>query len=193
MPLMNIAFALPPLLVNPGSNEGQKARSVIRRYVGQLRKIGPLSCAKMRPEGVVFGIDGAFHPHASKTANAKALRALLDCLIDLNLICLDVCPNMPDLYETPVVYHLMPHQAAWDTIPTLYRRGYSDCKSLVAARVAWLRRRGYTVMPVFRNVTDGWGTMFHILMLHGDGRWECPSRAKGMKTVQEMPVQYSTA
>jgi len=183
---MHIAFDLPPLLVNPGSNEGQRARSVIRKYALQL------GSAKMRPEGVVFGIDDAFHPHASKTANAIALRALLDCLIDLNLICLDACPTLPDLYQTRIFYHLMPHNAAWETIPTLYRRGHGDCKSLVAARVAWLRRHGRAAIPVFRNVTDGWGTMFHILILHGDGRWECPSRIKGMRAVQEMP-HHSTA
>lgn len=178
---MNIAFALPPLLVNPGSAEGQRARKVIRECASKVGR------AKMVPGGVVFSIGGAFHPRASKIANSIALRALLECLIDLNLICWDVCPNMKKFYETDVFYHLMPSQAPWETTPTLYRRGHGDCKSMVAARVAELRRAGKVAMPVFRHVTDGWGTMFHILILHGDGTWECPSRIRGMHGFQEQP------
>lgn len=178
---MNIAFALPPLLVNPGSKEGQRARDVIRQCAAKVGR------AKMRLQGVVFSIDGAFHPRASKIQNSTALRALLDCLIELNLICWDACPDMKTFYQTNVFYHLMPSQSAWETTPTLYRRGHGDCKSMVAARVAELRRAGKVAMPVFRHVTDGWGTMFHILILHGDGTWECPSRIRGMHGFQEKP------
>lgn len=179
---MNIAFALPPLLVDPGSKEGQLARTRIRECA---LKVGR---ARMRPQGVVFGIDGAFHPRASKTANSKALRALLDCLIDLDIIILRACPNLPDLYHSGVYYRLMPSEAAWDTTPIMIRRGFTDCKSLVAARIAELRLAGYVAMPVFRNVKDGWGTMFHILILHGNGEWECPSRLLGMGAEQELPM-----
>lgn len=184
---MNIAFALPPLLVNPGSTEGQRARESIRKCA---REVGR---AKMRPEGVVFGIDDAFHPRALKATNAKALQALLECLVELNIICYDSCPYLPGLYNTPVFYHLMPTHAAWETAPTLYRRGHGDCKSLVAARVAEIRRTGGVAIPVFRHVKDGWGTMFHILILHGDGNWECPSRLLGMNTAQEQPVRHYSA
>lgn len=179
--MQHISFALPPLLVNPGSKEGQRARKVIRDCVSKVGR------AKMRPEGVVFFIDSAFHPRASKIQNSTALRALLDCLIELNLICWDACPNMKTFYQTGVFYHLMPQNAAWETTPTLYRRGHGDCKTFVAARVAELRRAGKIAMPVFRNVTSGWGTMYHILILHGDGTWECPSRLRGMHGFQEQP------
>lgn len=182
---MDIAFALPPLLVNPDSKEGQLARVAIKQCAS---KVGS---AKMRPGGVVFSIDGAFHPRASKIQNSIALRALLDCLIDLNTVCWDACPNMKRFYDTDVFYHLMPSQAPWETTPTLYRRGHGDCKSMVAARVAELRRAGKACMPVFRHVTDGWGTMFHILILHGDGTWECPSRLRGMRTHQEQPQRVA--
>jgi len=178
---MNIAFALPPLLVDPGSKEGQLARNCIRKCALEVGR------AKMRPDGVVFGIDDAFHPRASKTANAIALRALLDCLIELDSICLESDPTLPPLYEAGVVYRLMPTAAPWDTTPTMFRRRFSDCKSLVAARIAELRRAGKNAMPVFRNITDGWGTMFHILILHGNGQWECPSRLLGMLGPQELP------
>lgn len=183
---MEIAFALPQLLVNPGSIEGQRARDCIRKCALEV------GCAKMRPQGVAFGIDDAFHPRASKTNNAIALRALLDCLVDLDVIYLEACPNTPHLYDSGVVYRLMPSKAPWDTTPILINRGYTDCKSLVAARIAELRRAGRVAMPVFRNITDGWGTMFHILILHGNGEWECPSRLLGMTGPQEMPG-YSMA
>lgn len=182
---MDIPFALPPLLVNSGSAEGQRARACIRACAKEVGN------AKMRPEGVVFGIDDAFHPRASKTSNAKALRALLDCLIELDSICLDACPTLPKLYQTRVFYHLMPSRAPWETTPVLYRRGFGDCKTLVATRIAELRRQGRVAIPVFRHVKDGWGTMFHILILHGNGVWECPSRNLGMRTLQELP-NYST-
>lgn len=181
---MNIAFALPPLLVNPNSNEGQCARNCIRKCASKVGR------AKMRPEGVVFGIDNAFHPHASKTNNAIALRALLDCLIDLDSLCLEAYPLLPRLYESGVVYRLMPSKAPWDTTPILVARRFTDCKSLVAARIAELRREGRVAIPVFRNITDGWGTMFHILILHSNGQWECPSRNLGMGSTQELPTQF---
>lgn len=178
---MDISFALPPFLVDPESNEGQLARKSIRKCALAVGR------AKMRPEGIVFSIDDAFHPHASKEANAKSLRALLNCLIDLDVICYNTDPSLPYLYRSGVVYHLMPTKAPWDTIPTMVQRGYTDCKSLVAARIAELRRAGKTAMPVFRNITDGWGTMFHILILHENGQWECPSRNLGMIGPQERP------
>lgn len=180
---MDIPFALPPLLVNPGSREGQHARQCIRKCSLEV------GAAKMRPGGVVFGVDDAFHPRASKEENSKALRALLDCLIELDLLCLQGMPQLPGLYHTGVFYHLMPAMAPWETTPTLYRRGFGDCKSLVAARIAELRRQGHSAIPVFRHMTSGWGTMFHILILHGNGQWECPSRALGMRTAQEAPRQ----
>jgi hypothetical protein len=179
---MDISIALPRLLVDPGSLEGQRARVYIRQCA---QKIGR---AKMCPQGVVFGIDGAFNLRASKSQNATALRALLDCLIDLDSICLDVNPKLPKLYESGVTYRLMPSSAPWDTTPILLRRGYTDCKSLVAMRIAELRHAGRLAIPVFRYITDGWGTMFHILILHGNGEWECPSRLLGMRTSQEAPM-----
>lgn len=183
---MEIDFALPPLLVSPGSNEGQLARIAIKRCAKQVGN------AKMRPQGVAFGIDDAFNAQSSKGDNATALRALLDCLVELDLVFLSACPNVPGLYQSGVRYRLMPSKAPWDTIPTLYTRGYGDCKSLVAARVAELRRQGRIARPVFRHIKDGWGTMFHILILHGNGEWECPSRLLGMRTMQESPSHSTT-
>jgi hypothetical protein len=146
----------------------------------------------MRPQGVVFGIDGAFNPHSSKSQNAAALRALLDCLVELNVIYRLAFPNTPGLYQSGVFYHLMPSKAPWDTIPTLYARRFGDCKSLVAARIAELRQQGCIAKPVFRHIKAGWGTMFHILILYPNGQWECPSRILGMNTAQELPTYSVT-
>jgi hypothetical protein len=176
-----IEFAMPPLLVDPYSPEGKRARVAIRQCA---QKVGH---AKMRPQGVAFGIDDAFNAQSSKSSNAAALRALLDCLIDLNLIYLQRYPKTPGLYEARVFYHFMPTRAPWDTIPTLFARGYGDCKSLVAARIAELRQHGQTARPVFRHIKSAWGTMFHILLQHDNGNWECPSRILGMRTGQEIP------
>ena len=193
---MNISFALPSFLVNPDSEEGQLARKSIRKCALEVGR------AKMRPEGIVFGIDDAFHPRASKDANAIALRALLDCLIELDILCFNFDPTLPYLYRSGIVYKLMPSKAPWDTMPIMLQRGFTDCKSLVAARIAELRRNGKPAIPVFRNITDGWGTMFHILILHGNGKWECPSKILGMHGPQEsprfspvvsLPRMYSTA
>jgi hypothetical protein len=178
---MEIAFAMPPLLVSPYSSEGKRARNVIKKCARTVGK------ASMRSQGVVFGIDDAFNAQSSKSSNAIALRALLDCLINLNLIYLDAYPNTPGLYESGVRYFFMPTRAPWDTIPTLFSRGYGDCKSLVAARIAELRKHGQTARPVFRHIKSGWGTMFHILLQHDNGNWECPSRILGMVTGQESP------
>jgi hypothetical protein len=182
---MDIAFGLPSFLVDPGSKEGQLSRACIRKCALEVGR------AKMRPQGIVFGIDNAFHPHASKDSNAIALRALLNCLIDLDIICLNYDPTLPFLYSSGITYRLMPSKMAWDTIPIMVERGFTDCKSLVAARIAELRLNGKAAIPVFRNVTDGWGTMFHILILHGNGKWECPSRILGMGSAQELPVATS--
>lgn len=176
---MEIGFAMPPLLVNSHSTEGKRARIAIKKCAHAVGK------ATMCPQGVVFGIDDAFSAQSSKSSNATALRALLDCLVELNLIFLDAYPNTPGLYEARVFYHFMPTRAPWDTIPTLFSRGYGDCKSLVAARIAELRRHGQIARPVFRHIRNGWGTMFHILLQYDNGNWECPSRILGMRTGQE--------
>ena len=184
---MDIAFHLPPFLVDPGSAEGQIARTFIRKCTSKVGR------SKMRPDGIVFTIDNAFHPRASKENNALALRALLDCLIELDIICRKYNPGLPFLYQSGVYYQLMPSKEPWDTIPSMLARGFTDCKSHVAARIAELRCAGKVAMPVFRNVTDSWGTMFHILILHGNGKWECPSRLLGMRGAEELPQHYSTA
>jgi len=177
--VFTVRFALPPLLLDPSSSEGQQARKTIRRCAQALGR------SLFEPSGVVFGIDTAFTASSSNRENATALRALMDCLVDLDVLCLRAFPDTPPLYESGVFYRLMPYRYPWDTVPTLYARGYGDCKSLAAARIAELRLQGMDATPVFRHLSNSKGTMFHILLWRGDGQWECPSRALGMRALQE--------
>jgi len=109
--------------------------------------------------------------------NAYALRALLDCLVNLNLGYLMCHPARP-LYQSGVTYG---RTLWWEPIPALYQRGYGDCKSLAAALIAQYRRAGVSASPVFRfrprERRDG--NDFHILVQTRSG-WEDPSKILGM-------------
>jgi hypothetical protein len=149
---------------------------------------------------IVLNVHQAFYPGASEVDNACALRALLDCMVALNLAYLRYHP-VPSLYESGVVYG---RTTIWEPTAALYlpnkhpsrergkvwwnpvgevggkKRG--DCKSLTAARIAELRAAGQVANPVFRfsNRADGSGYQdFHILVQTPSG-WEDPSRKLGM-------------
>lgn len=121
-------------------------------------------------------------PHVFEAAgstpvqNARALKTLLDCLIELNTAYL-VDHSVSPLYKAGVVYG---RTQVWDTIPALYARGYGDCKSLTAALVAERRKVGMIANPVFRfrNNTSG-GQDYHILVQTPRG-FEDPSKVLGM-------------
>lgn len=174
---MNIVFAVPGLLTDAHSKEGKMARQIIRKCV---KKVGK---ARLKPGVIVFTIDGAFDKKSSAKKNAIALEALMNCLTDLDYLYLKLNPNTPYLYETPVYYE---RTIVWDTIPALYARGFGDCKSLAACRVAELRAAGYKCRPTFRFDGNAHMTMFHILVMHNDGTFEDPSKIKGMVAPQEL-------
>ena len=176
---MNIVFAIPGFSVDSKSAEGRETRTVIdwcAKRVGSRR---------FKPGAVVFSIDRAFYPRASNKANAAALETLLACLCALDSIWLKYHPNHVPLYQTGVYYE---RTLVWDTIPALYMRGFGDCKSLTACRVAEMRRAGIWCRAVFRHKSQVSSTMFHILlMLGGLDDWEDPSKALGMTSHQEEP------
>lgn len=127
----------------------------------------------------VFDVSGS-----TPVANARALRVLLDCLIELNCAYLrDHSP--PPLYRAGVRYG---RTRVWDAIPALYARTYGDCKSLSAALVAERRKAGQEAEAVFRfRSNPGGGTDYHILVMtpHPSGdpklaQFEDPSRVLGM-------------
>jgi len=152
---------------------------------------------------ITFNVHQAFYPGASEVDNACALRALLDCMIALNLAYLKYHP-VPSLYESGVVYgrttiweptsalylpNKFPEQAKgktwWVPLGTSGGKKRGDCKSLSAARIAELRMQGVNAQPVFRfvNRADGSGYQdFHILVQNPTTKtgWEDPSAKLGM-------------
>lgn len=128
---------------------------------------------------ITFSIPHAFYPGSSLELNAYALRALLDCLVRLNLVYLRAHAPL-SLYHSGVRYG---RTQIWDSIPALYERGYGDCKSLTAALVAENLHHGIQCAPVFRSNPRSDGSKvsdYHILVQLGDGRFEDPSKRLGM-------------
>lgn len=149
---------------------------------------------------IVFNLPHAFETGSSKVANAYTLRALLDCMVRINVQYLREHPDTPPLYKSGVRYG---RTTIWEPIPALYlpnkqrwfgkfwapsgiSGGYQrgDCKSLAAARIAELVMSGRKARPEFRfhNRPDGSGYLdFHILLFTDNGYEEDPSRVLGMK------------
>lgn len=129
---------------------------------------------------ITFNLPHVFNPKASSVDNAYALRALLDCLIQLNLGFLQRHP-VPALYKSGVRYG---RTVLWEPIPALYARGYGDCKSLATAKIAEMRMAGIPCEPCFRwikreqDAADS-PTDFHILVQTGTG-FHDPSKVLGM-------------
>ena len=132
---------------------------------------------------IAFDFPQCFCPGSIPEENAEELRILLECLVSSNLNFLRFHRVKP-LYQAGVVYD---RTTVWDPIPALYTRGYGDCKSLSAARVAELRFAGKPAKPVFRWATnpDG-GTDYHILVQTLQG-WEDPSKILGMLDQENSP------
>lgn len=125
---------------------------------------------------IVLNIPFAFAPESNRVANAEALRALLDCMVALNLAYLKT-NAAPALYRSGVVYG---RTTVWETIPAVLARGYGDCKSLATWLIAEYRSQGKQANPTFRwNTNPAGGTDFHILVLTDKG-FEDPSKVLGM-------------
>lgn len=125
-----------------------------------------------------FSLPHVFFPGSHPAENAEALRALLDCLIQLDLAYLRD-HAAPALYQSGVRYG---RTETFDTIPEVMAKGYGDCKSLTAWAIAKYRANGIDANPVFRWIhrEDGSGELdFHILVqtIHG---FEDPSKVLGM-------------
>lgn len=125
---------------------------------------------------IALNLPHVFTRQSSDVDNARALRALLDCMVQLNLAYIEMHPTKP-LYESGVRYG---RTRIWETIPALYERGVGDCKSLASARVAELTLQGVLCRPVFRfNPRADGNKDFHILIQTPKG-WEDPSKKLGM-------------
>jgi hypothetical protein len=125
---------------------------------------------------VKFNFGNAFGIETSSLNDAIALNAILEGLINTNIVYLRN-RHYPDLYSTEAFYK---RTRVWDSIPGLIYRGYGDCKSLTAYRVAELRMMGLLAVPVFRFKPRANGAKdFHILIQTENG-YEDPSRLLGM-------------
>ena len=132
---------------------------------------------------ICYNLDHVFGSGSSDVENAYVLRALLDCLIEIDLAFLRF-HEVPRLYRSGVRYG---RTKLWEPIPEMYERRFGDCKSLSAALCAEYRVRGIQAFPVFRFIkNDIGGHDYHILvelpMRNGitGKRFEDPSRKLGM-------------
>lgn len=133
---------------------------------------------------ICFNLWPFFSDQSTDTMNAYALRALLECLIDINIGYLKENRRTPGLYQTNVRYG---RTHGWEPIPALYKRQVGDCKSLTCALIAQYRLRGIEALPVFRFMpNENGGNDYHILVQtpHRDGLdhkdFEDPSLKLGM-------------
>lgn len=125
---------------------------------------------------IIYNLPQVFDGEGSARENAAVLRALLDCLVRINRIYLQHHTAKP-LYQAGVVYG---RTLWWEPIPAIYERGFGDCKSLSAAKIAELNLAGIQTRPVFRFVPRGGGRAdYHILILTPQG-FHDPSKVLGM-------------
>ncbi|MGH9966569.1 MAG: hypothetical protein ACREBG_01880 [Pyrinomonadaceae bacterium] len=139
---------------------------------------------------IIYNLPHVFNG-SSHVEDAYALRALLDCLVRLNLAFLRNHP-VQNLYRSGVIYG---RTTWWEPIPALYRRKYGDCKSLSAALIAEYVINGIEAKPVFRFNPRGDAKDFHILVQTMNG-FEDPSKRLGMgknecaKFTSKTPLRY---
>lgn len=127
---------------------------------------------------IVFNLSSVFYPGSNSDEDAYVLRCMLDALIGVNLAYLRY-HAAPPLYRAGVVYG---RTQEWESIPDVMLRGFGDCKSLSAWRVAELRNKDLKANPVFRWRVRSDGSRikdFHILVQTMTG-YEDPSRQLGM-------------
>jgi hypothetical protein len=154
-----------------------------------------------------YQLTHAFHPNADPLCNAYCLRALIDCLVEINLGYIKYCythgKRLAPLYDSGVRYK---RTVVWEPIPELYlpnkhksnrppfwepigitggKQG-GDCKSLASALIAQYRTSGKEANPTFRwaRRSDNSGALdFHILVQTAEG-FEDPSRVLGMSAAE---------
>ena len=126
---------------------------------------------------ITFNLPHVFHPGSSPDENAAVLKALMECLISVNVAYLKRHPSTPALYRSGTRYF---RTLWWEPIPALFASKAGDCKSLTAALIAEYRLAGIPAKPVFRWVRNPNGsTDYHILVETARG-FEDPSKVLGM-------------
>jgi hypothetical protein len=145
----------------------------------------------------MFSVDfrtALFSDPDNAAGDERALMALMDALVAVNMAWLRAHPDTPRLYESGVVYIPEPdgHEIFAD-IPSVIRAGGGDCDDLVAWRVAELRffgidKRAKVRLIAYPRVCPNPGepcTLYHVQVLRGGTLKqypEDPSARLGMRT-----------
>lgn len=126
-------------------------------------------------------------------ADANEARSLaLRLLVDLNVQWLRAHRSIPLLYRSRVVYRTSPCSVdtciddPWVDVVTALSRGFADCKSLVAWRIAELLvRNGEVAHAVWTQtrLDDAGATLFHVQVRRRSGQIEDPSALLGMTSL----------
>lgn len=92
---------------------------------------------------------------------------------------------LPPLYAAGVRYKAQREDVFMDA-PAVFHDGHSDCKNLVAWRIAELALQGMpagaTTFWQYRESAKGFPYWFHVVVVRGDGFIEDPSAALGMNS-----------
>lgn len=186
---MDIPFYL-PYAFHPGSNPTDDAhvRRVLLDCLSKLERLTKVRLVKKSVNGLschVFELSKLFvvgrNSPSDQLANGQALNVLLEALVELNVAWLHNRNEVP-LYECGVVYG---RTDEWEPYPSLRMRGFGDCKSLAALKVAEYRLCGVPAELSHRWMRrqDGF-VMYHILVepepLRQPGVYEDPSKVLGM-------------
>ena len=110
-------------------------------------------------------------------AAASCIASLVEALVQVNGAFLRQFPKTPALYTSGIVYAESP---AWRDIPGLLAARSGDCKSLVAWRLAELRRQNSKALVHVVYIPKGNEHLFHVQIRKGQAI-EDPSRFLGMR------------
>jgi hypothetical protein len=127
-----------------------------------------------------------FHGDAERALSHRVLAHMLVGLTAIDEMLLLRHPEWPDLYESGVHYQEEPvGQEDWQDAPTCIRLGNGDCEDLACWRAAELRIRygmkGARPSFLWRRKPETGSYLYHIQVVHPDGRTEDPSRRLGMR------------
>lgn len=111
---------------------------------------------------------------------ASCIADLVDAIAHINEKFLTRFPQTASLYSAGVVYD---ETDEWRDIPAILESGKADCKSLVAWRLAELRRRSEMALVhvVWFDNREPGKRLFHVQVRKGT-KLEDPSRFLGMRS-----------
>lgn len=119
------------------------------------------------------------HVRLPSPLDAATLTAVLRGLTAYNAAWLRAHPSAPPLYRSGVRYQRERSGAErWQVLPELLAARRGDCEDLATARAAELQVAGDAgAHAVAKKIRPG---LWHIVVRHGDGRIEDPSKRLGM-------------